>query len=309
MSAGRTAERLMTLVPWLLERQGATLQEAADAVGSTPQEVRDELEALWYCGGPGLGGGSNFELSFHGDRVTVDWAPGLTAPFAPTTAEALQLVMTLTSAQQVLGDRVPALDSALDKIRAAAGLRAQVVGSESSQSTWLEQLSQAIEQGRVVSFGYRARDGVGEQRRLDPWRLERTTNGWYLHGHDRARDAHRVFRLDRITDLTVTGDRVSTNVPDSLPPPQWHPTGPVQRIVVSLGAGAHWLGDQVAADRDEAIGDRRRIEFDTDSLEWTARLLAAGGDQVEVLEPAGLREALAGRAAAALTVHERLRTA
>jgi proteasome accessory factor B len=43
-----------------------------------------------------------------------------------------------------------------------------------------------------VRFGYR-----GEERTVDPYRIEFQRGRWYLSGHDHARAAERVFRLDR----------------------------------------------------------------------------------------------------------------
>lgn len=43
-----------------------------------------------------------------------------------------------------------------------------------------------------VRFGYR-----GEERLVDPYRLDFQRGRWYLTGYDHARDGERVFRLDR----------------------------------------------------------------------------------------------------------------
>lgn len=52
---------------------------------------------------------------------------------------------------------------------------------------------QAIAGSVRVEFGYR-----GDERRLEPWRLEFRQGNWYATGWDLDRDDERRFRLDRI---------------------------------------------------------------------------------------------------------------
>lgn len=54
-------------------------------------------------------------------------------------------------------------------------------------------LFEAITRRQPVGFGYN-----GEDRTVDPWRLEFQRGRWYLTAFDRAREAERNFRLDRM---------------------------------------------------------------------------------------------------------------
>ena len=60
-------------------------------------------------------------------------------------------------------------------------------------------LAEAVHDGRVVTFDYRT-GASGEQsgRTVEPWGLVWWHGRWYLVGHDRDRDAVRVFRISRI---------------------------------------------------------------------------------------------------------------
>lgn len=299
---------MLALVPWLLERPGASIQEAAAAVGTTPDVVRQELEWLSYCGGPGLGGDAMFEVFVIGDRVTITMAPGLTEPLALTASEATRLVLTLAAVTSVVADRLPALGSALDKVRAAAGLQAGAVAATVEAAPSLASLRSAIAAGERVTITYRGRtDDVGRDRAVDPWQLEFTTDGWYLHGHDHGAGDHRTFLLDRIERVVRDGVEASSTVPDDLPSPQWVPQGPVQRVTVRLGPPARWIGDNVTTVRDREVDGVREISFDTDSLEWAADLVAAGGPHARVVAPPELATLVAGRARRAMATHDALR--
>lgn len=308
MTAQESAQRVLVLVPWLLARPGATLAEAARVVGTTPEVVRRELEWLCYCGGPGLGGGAMFEVDIVGDRVTIDMAPGLADPLALTPAEATRLLLTLSSVADVAGDRLLALGTALDKIRAATGLDETVVTAIMEDDSRLHQLRDAIATGTAIALEYRGRmDEQPQRRNVDPWQVEFTSDGWYLHGHDHDRDAHRVFRVDRIEALTPTEHKVATPPPADLPSPVWTPTGDTVDVHLALRGGARWIGDQVATSSDRDANGVREITFATDSLAWAEDLVAAGGPDVEVIAPAWLRLQLARRAGHGLAVQRELR--
>src|SRR5699024_10576257 len=66
-----------------------------------------------------------------------------------------------------------------------------------------------------VTFEYR-----GETRTVEPWGLAARRGHWYLVGHDRARDAMRTFRADRLGDDITVGEPDSFVVPDDFSPDQ-----------------------------------------------------------------------------------------
>ncbi len=57
-------------------------------------------------------------------------------------------------------------------------------------------LWQAVIARQVVEFSYR---DSAESRTIEPWRLAFRSNSWYLLGHDRTRQAPRLFKLARIS--------------------------------------------------------------------------------------------------------------
>jgi proteasome accessory factor B len=62
-----------------------------------------------------------------------------------------------------------------------------------------ELLAEAVHDGRVVAFDYRTGTSAEPSRRsVEPWGLVCWHGRWYLVGHDRDREATRVFRVSRI---------------------------------------------------------------------------------------------------------------
>ncbi|MBN9104036.1 MAG: WYL domain-containing protein [Propionibacteriaceae bacterium] len=63
-----------------------------------------------------------------------------------------------------------------------------------------------------ISFGYR-----GEVRRVEPWAMTSRRGAWYLLGHDRGRDAPRVFKVARVDGVaTRIGKPGSYRLPEDL---------------------------------------------------------------------------------------------
>src|SRR3569623_3012386 len=85
--------RLLNLVPYLLARPGIAVAEAADDLGVTDRQLREDLELLWVCGLPGYGPGDLIDMALDGDRVTISPDAGIDRPLRLTPAEALALVV------------------------------------------------------------------------------------------------------------------------------------------------------------------------------------------------------------------------
>ena len=304
MSAGNDVARMLTMVPWFLERPGASIHEAAEAFGVPARTIRRDLSHLDFCGLPGLGGGALFDVTLEQDRVVVSMADELRRPLRLTPREALRLVLSLQAVDEAFGDDLPALRSAIDKVRRAADLpeHAAVSVGERATGSWLGSLREALRDGRQVRLSYQGRTDSHPRRRVvDPWQLDVTPDGWYLHGHDVDAGAHRVFRLDRVAEVEVLTAPVTVARPDRpLPPPRFDPGDDAVEVTVRLGRGARWLAD--AFDHDEVRDDGATLEvrFRTDAPAWVARVLLMGAPDVTVVSPPELATAVTEQARAAL---------
>jgi proteasome accessory factor B len=79
-------------------------------------------------------------------------------------------------------------------------------------------LAEAVHDGRVVAFDYRTgASGEQSRRTVEPWGVVWWHGRWYLVGHDRDRDAVRVFRLSRILgEPATTGSAGAVSRPDGV---------------------------------------------------------------------------------------------
>jgi proteasome accessory factor C len=302
VSATNDVARMLTLVPWLLQRQGASIDEIAEAFDVPPDRIRRDLSHLDFCGLPGLGGGDLFEIDTIGDRVLVRMADELARPLRPTPREALRLVLTADAVAEVLGEDVPALRSAVAKVRASLGI--PEVTADVLEPTGVgpsRGLRDAISDGRRVRLTYQRRDGSEPTSRVvDPWALHVVDGSWYLQAYDLRAEDRRTFRLDRVLDAEVLDEPVGHPAPQDVPPPRYVPSPDDLRATLETTVRGRWLVDALAVDAAEELPDGGlRLEVATDAPTFLARLVVMAAGEVTVVAPDTLRREVAELAAAA----------
>jgi len=180
---------------------------------------------------------------------------------------------------------------------AAAGLR----GSQHS----LGPLLAAIDAGQAVRFQHRSsRAAEYTVRTVEPWGVVTERGRWYLVGHDRDRDATRVFRLSRIGgSITPIGAVGAVTRPDGVDlraivaeAVADAPTGIRARVWVADGRGTtlrragQSLGERQLAGRDGEV-----IELDVGSTDRLTQEITGYGADAVVLEPESLRAEVLAR--------------
>src|ERR1035437_4217591 len=121
-SATTRLSRLLTMVPWLLNRQGVEIEEAAREFAVTPAQVEADLALLFLCGTPGGYHGDLIEAEWESGRVFLSNADTINRPLRLDVDEALALIVGLGALAAVpgLGAR-DAVVRALAKLEAATG--------------------------------------------------------------------------------------------------------------------------------------------------------------------------------------------
>jgi proteasome accessory factor B len=150
-----------------------------------------------------------------------------------------------------------------------------------------------------VSFTYRRAGGEPAIRHVEPWAIVSWHGRWYLVGHDRDRDASRVFRLSRVASAVKRiGKAGSYRVPEGIDPREIvaGTIGPATtreaRLRVRSGAGLALRRRARAVEPGEG---EDVVVVDVSDVEMSADELAAYGADVLVLEPQDLREAVVRR--------------
>jgi predicted DNA-binding transcriptional regulator YafY len=180
---------------------------------------------IWATPGPGGGyaidpGHTLPPLNFtaaEAAAVALAIARGAPMPFDGAARTALHKVVAAMSAAGRSG--------AADLLARIHLLHAK---RELSAAPVLRAVEQALLEGRVLRIDYHDKQGQPTvARRVEPLGFVGAERDWYLVGWCRLRGAVRVFRLDRISMVEVTGERSPVREPSMLEdgclPGSWHP--------------------------------------------------------------------------------------
>ncbi|GAA0225469.1 YafY family protein [Cryptosporangium japonicum] len=212
--------RLLTLLSLLQSRRDWTAAELADRLAVTPRTIRkdvDRLRRLGYpvdarpgvAGGYRLGSGGTLPPLLLDDEEAVAVVVGLRTAASVTGVEETS-VRALAKLQQILPSRLRHRVSALSEY----AVPAPVFGPRVDPAV-LTTIAAACRDAERLRFDYRAHDGTGSSRDVEPYRLVHDRRRWYLFAWDVARADWRTFRADRITPKVPGGPRFP---PRALPP-------------------------------------------------------------------------------------------
>ncbi|HEY8664534.1 MAG TPA: WYL domain-containing protein, partial [Propionibacteriaceae bacterium] len=160
-SATDRLSRLLTMVPWLLNRQGVEIAEVAREFAVSPAQVEADLALLFLCGTPGGYHGDLIEAEWESGRVYLGNADTIKRPLRLGVDEALALIVGLRALAAVpgIGEREAVL-RALAKLEAATGSaaaetsRIQVVIDEGASSEAMALARKALTSRRRVHLRY-----------------------------------------------------------------------------------------------------------------------------------------------------------
>ena len=312
-------DRLLAIV---LELQAQGWQRAEDLAARfeiTKRTVYRDMQALSEAGVPLV------SVPGQGYRLAEGY---FLPPLAFTPDEAVMLLLGADFVAQNFDAQYRAaaqaaarkIEAVLPEKRRAAvrdlqrGIRFVAGGAEGARQQWLPALRRAILERRSVRFQYHARSShepaagatSGRPRQADPYGLAHVNDAWYLVAHDHLRRALRHFRLDRIEALTLL-DRTFER-PAGFQLDLAAPAGQLPLVVRALftPAVARWAQEERSfftvheEHRPDGLLVTFRVRQERDLLQW----LLGWGAQVQVLEPASLREQIAREAEALLKNHQ-----
>jgi len=315
-SATIRLSRLLTMVPWLLNRQGVEIEEAAREFDVTPAQVEADLALLFLCGTPGGYHGDLIEAEWESGRVFLGNADTINRPLRLGVNEALALIVGLRALAAVpgIGER-DAVVRALAKLEAATGSasagtsRIQVLIDEGAGEQSLSMAQKALTDRRRVHLRYLVpgRDESTE-RDVDPMRLINFDAHWYLEGWCHRAEGVRLFRLDRIESLAILeedGTPPAAAEPRDLDAGVFTPGANDQLVRLELGPGALWVSEYYPTEDIEPTSTGGAVvSLRTANTAWLRRLMWRLGSEATVLEPAELACEVRRGARAALEAYD-----
>jgi proteasome accessory factor C len=292
----RTAQRLtriLSMVPWVIAHPGATVAEVCDRFGYTRGELITDLNLVFVCGLPGYGPGDLMVAYVDDEEVVIDMADYFSRALRLSMAEALAL---LASAETLIAtdQAPPALRTAVEKLTRALGIEAdETLAIEiDSESTNVTMLRNAAVEGRLIDLIYTSLGkGKTTRRLIEPWSVFTTLGNWYVSAYCRTAKAERVFRIDRIRGMEVTGERFTPNANPPAPEVRYTPSEDDVQATIKLHPRAAWVADYYPVDVIET--DPLTVRFSTSDAGVAARLLVRLGVDAELLDGTEVADATA----------------
>ncbi len=300
-SGGARLQRVLALVPWILEHPGVTLAELAERFEVDATELELDLELLPMCGLPPYTADRLIDVYVGEDgAVTMRLAEYFERPLRLTPAEGVALVAAGRALLAVPGsDTEGPLATALAKLEEAVGATGGIAVHVDA-ADHLDQLREAAERGDQLEIDYysSARDEM-TTRVVDPIRVFHALGAWYLGAWCHRAQGERLFRVDRVRAVRRTGARVEAREDVAAPDADlvYRPKPDDLRVRVRLAPEAAWVAESIPVEEriDRARG-RVDVVIAVSGLAFLERLLLSLGPAAEVLGPPEAKE-LRARAA------------
>ena len=296
--------RLLSLLQTHRYWPGEELSARLDVSPRTLRRDIDRLRELGYAvdavrgvaGGYQLRAGGSLPPLLLEDEEAVAIAVGLrTAAAGAVSGMEETSVQALT---KVIALMPPRLRRRIDAVRSQTENAAWSDGPVIDPDV-LTTLAQACRDSELVGFHYTPREGAPTQRRVEPLRLVSLGRRWYLVAYDRDRQDWRSFRIDRISEVTTTGQRFRPRelpAQDALTFVQSGIRQMPQRYAVRVRIDAAVEVVAAAVGRwgtVEPSGTGCVLSMNEDALGWPLTVLAELDADFEVESPPELREAVA----------------
>jgi len=305
--------RLFALVPYLQNHQGIPVQEVAERFGASVAQIHKDIETLWVTG----------TADEHGSLIDFDYsaleeegliyirdAEFLPRPLRLALNEALALVLGLRTLRETAdAEQVAVIDQALAKLQRAVGEAAQApvdIHLEQIDPGILSTVRRALGEGRRLEIDYAAgsRD-ERSTRQIDPLRTFSSNGRQYLEAWCLREQDVRIFRLDRMLGVTLTGEAVESHDTEprelaaDLFDSEAAPYG-----VFDLDPRAHWIVEYYHASESETRGDIIRAKIVGADWAWLVRFGLRYAGIARVVEPADLAGDVSAAARAALSAYD-----
>jgi proteasome accessory factor C len=314
VTSAERLRRLLALVPYVVSRKAVGLADAAATFGMTERELIDDLNLAWcvelmapepYC---------PIDLSYEGGEIVVSQAESIARPLRLAADEASALLVALRMLAEVPSDG-SAVARLIAKIEGAAGASAAASAQINIQIDvpnargMSEKITTALAAGKRLHLRhYNPKTEEVTERDVDPMRLLVVEGRSYLEGWCLLAEGVRLFRLDRVLDLTVLDEPAA--VPESAEPVDieqglFRPSESDERVELELGPGARWVAEYYPCESVTELDEGRlRAVLRTPDTRWVRRLALRLGEEARVVSPAALAEEVRATAAAALALYD-----
>ena len=260
LTPAERAERLLSLIPWVLENGGRTVAELEERFAyPSDMLVADLREVVNYLSPYPFTPDVAFSV-FISDtaRVWIDNAEVFSRPPMFTFAQAFKLFVAASAVLQMQASKRSPLAEAVAKLSPdSSGDLTQMlrvdVGEELSEGLW-EALNSAVEEQRRIQIAYfTAGRNETNTRKVDAYAVFARAGSWHFRGWCHLAQGFRTFRCDQIESFQLLEERFDRRESDDMLTYHASPDDP--RVVVEVSPWAARLAEEYDADSVEQTAD------------------------------------------------------
>jgi proteasome accessory factor C len=301
-------------VPWIVANPGERVADVASRFGLTESELLADLGVVYMVGLPPYSPDALVDVQIDDEgRVTILLADFFSRPLRLSPGQGLALLASSDGLLSVPGtDPDGALARALSKLGSAIGVGDDDIDVHlgAAEGRMLDQLRNAAVAGTEVELSYYSynRD-ARSTRAVAPWRVFADSGHWYVHGWCHQAEGERIFRVDRIEQITEL-ERPAKVRPDDAAEGVgvFHPRESDPRITLELAPDAAWVVDSYPCEKVSETGDGRiTATLVVTAIPWLERLLIRLGPSAVIVDAVGLEDAEQLVSSAAARMLERYR--
>ncbi len=312
--------RLLRIIPLASRPEGLRIADAARLCEVTEAVIDADIRVLadrsWYLP---PGSTDDFQILLEGDRVHLLAPPAFRRPVRLGLHERLALSLALRCAgmddaeARALGrtlEAACALEAARSETHGGAPpTRRDNAPPAEAMAFFLprpdtdaihDQVAQALVNRERIEVHYLKEGATApEPRHLEPWSLLHAEGEGYLLAHDLDRAGPRLFRVDRMLGVRITGE--PSTAPIELGPAQVSAGGAVRLVadgrpletarVRYSPRVARWIRERHPGGEELEDGGYL-VEHPIFTDAWIVRRVLQVGPEAEILAPARLRAAV-----------------
>ncbi|MBV6507266.1 MAG: Protein PafC [Acidimicrobiales bacterium] len=310
LTASDRLRRILAMVPWIVERDGPTVDEICQRFDVTRPQLLEDLEVLFMVGIYPYTPDELIDVRIEDDRVWIDLADFFRRPLRLSHAQGLALVAAGSSLLAVQGaDESGPLARGLAKLAAALGVNPDDVVEVHlgpAETRTLALLTEAALAGHRVEIDYYGYGRDERSRRIiEPHRVYADSGQWYVAAYCLRAEGDRVFRLDRISEARRLEERFEV-VAEPLQLGVFRPEEKDPRVELDLEPGARWVIEQYPCESVVELGGGRiRVTLAVSARPWLERLLLRLGRDANLVSCTGDQALLGARREAAQRILDR----
>ena len=218
MKSSERLERLISMVPWLIENNGASIGELASRF-QYPEEtlITDLTKVLFFVGPHPHTPGDLIEINLYEGEVWINQAQFLAKPLRLKPSEAFSLLIKGKMLLNLIKDNPDSvttsslLNAALVKLSTSVSLDQENIELASGipNNDVYQSIQKGIELGTKITISYYSfNTDKNTERVVHPIAFNLSDRYLYLDAYCEMAEGYRTFRLDRIVEVQNLSDPI-----------------------------------------------------------------------------------------------------